>query len=290
MQYENIVVSIEDGVVTVTVNRPDKMNALNDATIAELTHAFTNLPDGARAAILTGAGEKAFVAGADLGMLAKLETAAEGEANSRQFHETLDLIEDMKKPVVCAMNGFALGGGNELAMACHARIATKGLRMLAGQPEINVGIIPGAGGTQRLSRLIGLEGAARMMRTAAPMSSADALAAGLISEEVDGDLVPRAIELVNAYASGALEIPRIPRDPMGEIPESLPEVDLGHHSTVIDRILCSTILNGARLSLREGLALESRAFGECVETKDMHIGMQNFIENGPRAKAEFVNE
>ena len=281
-----------DGVAVLTIRRPKVLNALNLDVFAQLrAHAeAVAADDTVKGMVITGFGPKAFVAGADLGMLAKLETAADGEANSRQFHETLDLIEDMQKPVVCAMNGFALGGGNELAMACHARIARKGLRMLAGQPEINVGIIPGAGGTQRLARLIGLESAAQMMRTAMPMSSAQALEAGLISEEVEGDLVSRAAELVRAYANGDQEMQRIPRDPLGDVPEALPEIDLGHHSTVIDRILCTTILSGARMPLREGLTLESRAFGECVETKDMHIGMQNFLENGPRAKAPFVNE
>ena len=129
-----------------------------------------------------------------------------------------------------------------------------------------------------------------MMRTATPISSEQALEAGLIIEEVEGDLVSRAIELVRAYADGEAQMPRISREPLGDVPEALPEINLGHHSQVIDRILCTTILDGARMPLREGLALESRQFGACVETKDMHIGMQNFIQNGPRAKAEFVNE
>ena len=104
------------------------------------------------------------------------------------------------------------------------------------------------------------------------------------------ELPPRATELVNGYADGSIELRRIGRDPMADVPEALPEVDLGHYSRKIDSILVNTILEGARLPLREGLALESKSFGACVETKDMHIGMQNFLENGPRAKAEFVNE
>ena len=281
-----------DGVAVVTIRRPAAMNALNLEVFQQLrAHAeAVAADDNVRGMVITGFGHKAFVAGADIKMLAKLETAADGEANSRQFHDTLDFLEDMQKPVVAAMNGLALGGGNELAMACHARIARKGLKVLAGQPEINLGIIPGAGGTQRLIRLVGLGAAAEMMRTARPISSAQALEAGLISEEVEGDLIPRAIELVKGYADGSLPLERISRDPMTDVPEALPEVDLGHYSRKIDSILCSTILEGARLPLRDGLALESKQFGACVETKDMHIGMENFIKNGPRAQAEFVNE
>ena len=281
-----------DGVAVITIRRPAAMNALNLEVFKQLrAHAEAVAADDAiKGMVITGFGHKAFVAGADIKMLAKLETAADGEANSRQFHATLDFLEDMNKPVIAAMNGLALGGGNELAMACHARIAKKGLKMLAGQPEINLGIIPGAGGTQRLIRLIGLGQAAEMMRTARPISSAQALDQGLISEEVDGDLIPRAIELVSGYADGSIELKRISRDPMADVPEALPEVDLGHYSRKIDSILCNTILEGARLPLRDGLALESKQFGACVETKDMHIGMENFIKNGPRVKAEFVNE
>ena len=281
-----------DGVAVLKIRRPAVLNALNLEVFRQLrAHAEAAAADASIAGVvITGFGPKAFVSGADLDMLAALEDAGAGEANSRRFHETLDFLEDMKKPVVCAMNGLALGGGNELAMACHARIAAKGLKLLAGQPEVNVGIIPGAGGTMRLPRLIGIEKAVEMMRTAKPISGAEALDLGLISEEVEGgDLIARAVELVKAYASGEAELPRIDRSPMADVPMDLPEIDLGHRSRAIDAILCRTLVKGLRLPLRDGLALESESFGACVETKDMHIGMKNFIENGPRAKAEFVH-
>ncbi len=281
-----------DGVAVLKIRRPKVLNALNLDVFGQLrAHCDSAAADPSiEGVVITGFGHKAFVSGADLDMLAKLETADAGEANSRQFHETLDAIEDMEKPVVCAMNGFALGGGNELAMACHARIAKKGLRMLAGQPEVNVGIIPGAGGTMRLPRLIGFEKAVEMMRSAKPISSAEGLELGLISEEVDGDLVGRAVALVKGYASGEQTLNRISSEPMTGIPDALPERELGHLSRAIDTILGRTLVEGLKLSLREGLALESRSFGACVETKDMHIGMNNFITNGPRSKAEFVHE
>ena len=279
-----------DGVAVLTLRRPRVLNALNLEVFRQLDghcKAIESDPDIV-GAVITGFGRKAFVAGADLGMLSTLETAAEGEAMARQFQDVLGDIEDMQKPVVCAMNGFGLGGGNELAMACHDRIARSGLKMLAGQPEVNLGIIPGAGGTQRLTRLIGLDRAAQMMRTARPITGADALECGLISEEVEGDLVGRAVELVIEYATGTRELRRLRREALDHVPDALPEVDLEHRSRAIDAILCRTILDGARAPLSEGLALESRAFGQCVETEDMHIGMGNFLENGPRAKARAV--
>src|SRR5262249_55713723 len=139
-----------------------------------------------KACVITGFGTKAFVSGADVNFLAKIQGPKDGEETSKKSQRVLDWVEDMKKPVVCAMNGLAFGGGNELAMACTLRIARKGLKVLAGQPEPNLGIIPGAGGTQRLPRLVGLEASSRMLRTARPISSAEALKLGLIAEEVDG--------------------------------------------------------------------------------------------------------
>ncbi len=276
-----------DGVAVLTIRRPKVLNALNLEVFRQLQKHCEDVEKDARVkgAVVTGHGTKAFVSGADIDMLAQLKTAAEGSANAQQFHRTLDYIESMKKPVVCAMNGLAFGGGNELAMACHVRIARKGLKVLAGQPEVNLGIIPGAGGTQRLPRLIGIEPAARLMRTAKPLSGAEALALGLVAEEVEGDLVDRAVKLVLEIADGRRQAKPIAREPLAGVPARLPDVDLGHRSTVIDGILCGAILDGAKRSLSDGLALEVKAFGACVETKDMHIGMENFVRNGPRAKA-----
>ncbi len=280
-----------EGVAVLTIRRPKVLNALNLEVFRQLRkHCEDAAKDPkVEGVVVTGYGSKAFVSGADIDMLAQLKTASEGAANSRRFHEVLDFIEAMKKPVVCALNGLALGGGNELALACHVRIAKKGLKMLAGQPEVNLGIIPGAGGTQRLPRLIGLEPAARMMRTATPLPGEEARRLGLVSEEVDGDVVKRAVEIVHEIAKGKRSVNPIARAPLSSVPERLPDVDLGHRSQRIDAILCHAILAGAKKPLDEGLVLESKAFGECVETKDMHIGMENFVKNGPRAKAPFVH-
>ena len=282
----------KDGVAVIKIRRPAVLNALNLEVFRQLrNHCEAVEADaGIKGAVITGFGTKAFVSGADIDMLAALKNAVEGEANSQQFHATLDYIEDMKKPVVCAYNGLAFGGGNELAMACHARIARKGLKLLAGQPEVNLGIIPGAGGTQRLPRWIPFDRALEMMRTAKPINGAVGLELGLISEEVEGDLADRAVALVNEYASGKTELKRINRDPVEGVPDKAPELDIGHLSKKIDEILCNTIIEGCKKPLREGLKLESKAFGECVETEDMHTGMENFLKNGARSKAEFKHK
>jgi enoyl-CoA hydratase/carnithine racemase len=164
------------------------------------------------------------------------------------------------------------------------------LKLLAGQPEVNLGIIPGAGGTQRLPRLVGFDRALQMMRTAKPVDGKTALEWGLISEEVEGDLVDRAVALVNEYAGGKAKLKRIEMGAMEGVPDSAPQLETGHLSRKIDEILCNTVINGCKQPLREGLKLESKAFGECVETEDMHLGMENFLKNGARSKAEFKHK
>jgi len=280
-----------DGVRVLTIRRPKVLNALDEAVFDELQRCFADADadPSVTAVVLTGFGRKAFVAGADVHFLARIETPAQGEATSRRSQLVLDLIEDRAKPSVCALNGLAFGGGLELAMACTARIAKRGLEPLAAQPEANLGIIPGAGGTQRLPRLIGLARAAELLRTCRPLSSAAALAAGLISEEVEGDLVARAVALARELASGARPRPAIRRAPMADVPASLPPIDIGHRSRAVDAILCKAILGGARLPLREAIAFEAKCFGEVCATEDMRIGVASFLENGPRQPAPFVH-
>ena len=156
-----------DGVAVLKIRRPKVLNALNEAVFDEIQACFAAVEadDSIQASVLTGFGKKAFVSGAEVGFLAKIENETQGESTSRGSQKVLDFIEDLDKPVVCAMNGLAFGGGNELAMACTARLARAGLRVFVGQPEPNLGIIPGAGGTQRLPRLVGLEAAAPILRT-----------------------------------------------------------------------------------------------------------------------------
>jgi enoyl-CoA hydratase/carnithine racemase len=279
-------------VAVVTIRRPRVLNALNAEVIHQLRSVFAAVKAdrGIKAAVLTGFGTKAFVSGADINELAALPTPEAAVALTSRGQRVLSGIENLGKPVVAAMNGLAFGGGNELAMACTCRIAAKDLRILGGQPEPNLGIIPGYGGTQRLPRLIGVERAWPLLRTGRPFSSQEAFEWGLILKEVPaGDLVDEAVLLARAIAGGKTRVPPIPAGPI-DVPESLPEVDIGHLSTRIDGILKRAVLEGAAMPLHTGLVHEANLFGECRLTQDMKIGMENFLKNGPRSKASFINE
>lgn len=282
-----------EGVAVVTIRRPRVLNALDGPAWEQIgAHLEEAGKDPKiRAVVLTGFGVKAFAAGADVTFLARIETPEQGEKTSLGSQAILNRIEAIgeKKPVVCALNGFAFGGGNELAMACTARIARKGLAVLAAQPEPNLGIIPGAGGTQRLPRLIGLEKAAELLRTCRPISSAEAVKAGLVSREAEGDLVDEAAAFARALADGKEKASPIRKAPLEKVPASLPSVEIGHLSRRIDAILCEAILGGARKTLAEGLAYEAKKFGECFATEDARIGIRNFTEKGPKSKAPFVH-
>ncbi|MCA8924914.1 MAG: 3-hydroxyacyl-CoA dehydrogenase/enoyl-CoA hydratase family protein [Planctomycetes bacterium] len=280
-----------DGVAVLTIRRPKVLNALNGDVFAQLqAHAEAIDADPAiQGAVITGFGTKAFVSGADVGFLAKIETPEQGVACSLSSQAPLNRIEAMQKPVVCAMNGLAFGGGNELAMSCHARVCKAGLRTFVGQPEPNLGIIPGAGGTQRLPRLIGIEPAAKILRDGRPISSKQALELGLVRAEVEGDVVAAAVQLVRDAAAGKVELPPIAQGPLADVPDALPPVELGHLSTAIDAIIQRAILEGARMSLADGLKHEAELFADVVRTQDMKIGITNFMTKGPRSKAEFVH-
>jgi enoyl-CoA hydratase/carnithine racemase len=278
-------------IAIVKIRRPRVLNALNQDVFDQLTEAFTDIKKDPKikGAILTGFGTRAFVSGADIGMLASQKSAQEAEANSLKTQIPIKLIENLGKPVVCAMNGLAFGGGNEIAMACTARIAKKAQKVFVGQPEPTLGIIPGAGGTQRLPRWVGIENAWPILRTGNPISSAKAKEIGLIQEEVEGDLIEAAITWVKNILSGKVRVPTIKKDPI-PIPSKLPEVDIGHLSRKIDSLLQKAILEGAKMTLDDGLKLEAKISGECFLTEDMHIGLDNFMKNGSKVKAQFVHK
>ena len=280
-----------DGVAVLTIRRPQVLNALNQDVFDQIrAHLRAVASDESiRGVVLTGFGRKAFVSGADVGMLARIRSEEEGERMSWSSHEVLNEIESFEKPVVCAYNGLAFGGGNEIGMACHARVARKGLDPLAAQPEPNLGIIPGAGATQRLPRLIGLAKAWPLLRTGRAISSAEALELGLIRDEVEDDLIGAAARLARDIAAGHTELSPIPKEPI-EVPETLPDVELGHLSRAVDAVLRKAILEGARLPLTEALRFEAKCFGEVCGLEDMRIGIESFLKNGPRARARFVNE
>jgi enoyl-CoA hydratase/3-hydroxyacyl-CoA dehydrogenase len=280
----------EGDIAVVTMRRPRTLNALNGEVMRQLQTIFADIKEDSRikGAVLTGFGIKAFVSGADIQMLAGIKSPEEGEKISREGQEVLNFIENLGKPVICAMNGLAFGGGNELAMACTARIAKKGLKALAGQPEPKLGIIPGYGGSQRLPRIVGLSEAWPILRTGNPISSEKALQIGLVSEEVEGDIREAGIAFARRVIAGEVDVVPIQKGPI-PIPESFPEVDIGTLSRKTDEILQKAVLGGAKVTLEEGLKLEARMFGECVKTKDMRIGMGSFMKFGPKKEAKFAH-
>jgi len=254
MSYQNLLVETREGVTFVTINRPDKLNALSDATVAEIDAAFAVVAadPAVRGVVLTGAGEKAFVAGADIAELAT-QSPVDGKARSLRGQRVLDRIERLGKPVIAAVNGFALGGGCELAMACHVRIASENARL--GTPEVKLGIMCGYAGTQRLPRLVGKGRALEMLLTGEMVDAAEALRIGLVNR-----VVPR--EKLLAEAEGLL------RKMIANGPLSL-------------RFTLEAVHDGLEVGLDEGQHQEATLFGLICTTEDMKEGTKAFLEKRP---------
>ncbi len=275
----------------ITIRRPKALNAINSKVIDQLRvccELIKNDPE-IKCAVITGYGNKAFVAGADIKEMSGFTQPAQAEAFALRGQAITSELENTGKPIVAALNGLAFGGGCELALSCTARVAPKGLKVLAGQPEVNLGLIPGMGGTQRLPRLIGFEKASELVRTANPVSAKDALAWGLINAEAQDDVLVLAIDLARKIASGETKVKVIEKGPIADAPTSLPAVDIGFHSKAIDALCVKAILEGAKMTLKDGLANEAKLFGECWNTDDTKIGLQTFVTKGAKAKAEFVH-
>ena len=257
-EYSNLLLEVQDRVAVVSINRPDKLNALNEQTIRELSQAVDEVTrrDDVGGAIVTGVGEKAFVAGADIAELSKMGPV-DGVQVSRLGQDVFRRIELSRKPVIAAVNGFALGGGCELSLACHLRIASENAQF--GLPEVKLGIIPGYGGTLRLPRIVGKGRALELMLTAQFIKADEAYRIGLANR-----VVPQA-ELMDTA-----------RKTMATILANGPVA-------VALAIECTT--RGMEMSVDDGLALESNLFGLLAATDDMHEGMQAFLE---KRKAEFV--
>ncbi|MGE3851862.1 MAG: enoyl-CoA hydratase/isomerase family protein, partial [Planctomycetota bacterium] len=290
------------GVAIVQIRRPQALNAFNVDVLTQLVTAFEALRDDASvtAVVLTGFGTRAFVAGADIRELASLldgkDAAAVREAvlhHCDVMQKPLRLIETLGKPVVAALNGLALGGGSEVALACTARIGVKGVFPFVGQPEPNLGLIPGAGGTQRFPRLCGFEAAWPILRTGKPITDQQALGMKYVDELVDShaQLRTRAVEIALELAAGTRQpVARVTEQPLTPTPPpGPPDVDLGHLSTVIDGLLVKAVIEGATKPLDEALRVEFDYFAQCFDTADARIGLKNFIENGPAAQATFTN-
>jgi enoyl-CoA hydratase len=251
MNYRTLLVDIKDRIAVVTINRPDKLNALNaqckgefSALLAELR----SLPE-VDVVIITGSGEKAFIAGTDIGELTSLD-AETGKEFAADGQAIFDQVQHLGKPVIAAINGYALGGGCELALACHIRIASENAKF--GQPEVNLGIIPGYGGTQRLARLVGSGIAAEMILTGNQIDAQQALRIGLVNK-----VVPPA-ELMSAA-------------------EAIAKAIVGKGQIAV-RIALKAINASLETPLSEGLKIEAAMFGECCATADFQEGTKAFLE------------
>ena len=281
----------DEEVALITIQRPETKNALNAETLKDLwAHLeMLNDDDSIKGVVING--YEGALAGADIGELAELKTQAEAEALCLKGQAVLNRIQAYDKPIVMAVNGPVMGGGAELSMACHGRVV--GAATVVSQPEVNLGIIPGYGGTQRLPRLIGAERAWKMLRDASMMNAKKAFEWGWANAYVDShqikDVQSRAIQLLRQHLAGELELKAVSTDPM-ELPKTLPEVDIAYRSLVIDKILQQAFFEGLSTDLAQGLALEAKLVGVAVETVDCDIGMKNFMQNGPRVPALFMHE
>jgi len=246
----------ENGIIVVTINRPDKLNALNGELLAELRSAFTYVEENShiKATILTGSGDKAFVAGADIKELRELNRQS-GEKLSSKGQQIFTFIEQSSKPVIALINGYALGGGAELAMACHIRIATP--NALIGLPEVSLGLIPGYGGTQRLPSLVGISKAMEMILTGKPIKALEAEQCGMVSTvHSSGNAMDEAVKLAeNIIKNGPIAVQK-----------------------AIQAILASRPAHG--------FTKEAALFGELCETEDFKEGTSAFLE---KRKAAFKN-
>lgn len=254
MPFQTLLLDVRDGIAFLTVNRPDKLNALNDAVIADLDRAVSQIEgdDAVKGVILTGAGPKAFVAGADIGELST-QNQVSGKARAKRGQRVFRRLEQCGKPVIAAVNGFALGGGCELAMACHLRVASESAKF--GQPEVKLGIGPGYGGTVRLPRLVGKGRALDLLMTARMVGAEEALQMGLVNRVVPADqLMAESEQLLRGIlANGPLAV-----------------------------ALCIEAVDaGFEMSLDEALLLEANHFGLLASTDDMREGMSAFLEKRP---------
>src|SRR5271156_3402898 len=251
MTYENILLEKKTSIAYVTVNRPKVLNALNMATMEELRAAFHEIKndDGIRVVILTGSGEKAFVAGADIGELA-VQDAVIGKKYAHRGQSVLNLIENLGKPVIACINGFALGGGCELALACTMRLATDNAKL--GQPEVKLGIIPGYGGTQRLARLVGKGLAMQMVLAGEMITAQEAYRIGLVNEVVaPAELIPRAEAIAQKIIANA---------------------------PLAVQYAMEAVNKGMEMTLAEGLYLESVLFAVACASEDKREGTTAFLE------------
>jgi len=271
----------------VRVRRPEVRNALCSQAVQEIKAAFEELGSdpGIKGIVFTS--YDGALSGADINELAALTKREDTEGICYRAYPVQKLISDMKKPVVAAVDGPVMGGGAEFAMCCHARVA--GPNLLFAQPEVNLGIIPGNGASQRLPRLIGVERALELLRTGRAVGAKEACALGWATGEPVADPESAAKDLIRDHLAGKAKLAPVNPAPLA-VPDPIPDVDIGHRSLTIDAILVDAVRRGVQLPLDEGLSVEAKAFADSKETVDADIGIKNFMINGPRVPAAFMHE
>ncbi len=283
----DVVVERDGNLAVVMVRRPEFKNALCMQAVQELKTAFETLDKDPKIQGVVFTGYEGALSGADINELAILNTREETEGICYKAHPVQALIAGMKKPVVAAVNGPVMGGGAEFCMACHARVV--GQNLVFGQPEVNLGIVPGYGATQRLPRLIGVDKALELLRTGRSIGAKEACALGWATGEPVDDPVSAAKDLLRQHIAGKVKLATVNPAPIA-VPDPIPNVDIGQRSLLIDAILVDAVKRGVQLPLDKGLVVEAKAFAATKETIDADIGIKNFTMNGPRTPAAFMHE
>ena len=283
----DVKVDRDGDIAIVMICRPELKNALSMQTVQEIKTVMKklNADSGIKGVVFTGYGGA--LSGADINEFTSLTTRKQAEGICTKAHPVQKVISGMKKPVVAALDGPVMGGGSEFSMVCHARVVGKNL--LLAQPEVNLGIIPGYGATQRMPRIIGVEKALELLRTGRAIGAEEACAIGWACGDPVDDPVQAAKDLIREHAAGKVKLAPVDQAPV-TVPDPIPDIDLGHRSLVVDALLVHAVKEGLRLPLDEGLLVEARAFADSKETVDADIGIKNFTQNGPRVPAAFMHE
>ena len=270
---EFVLYEVKDAVGIITINRPQALNALNSQVLEELDEVFSNVDlNTVRCLVLTGAGEKSFVAGADIAEMSTL-TKAEGEAFGKKGNDVFRKIETFPIPVIAAVNGFALGGGCEISMSCDIRICSD--NAVFGQPEVGLGITPGFGGTQRLARLVGAGMAKQLIYTARNIKAPEALRIGLVNQVVSAELDEAGNQVKSAQENLLATAEKM-------------AATIAANAPIAVRNCKKAINDGLEVDMDKAIVIEEKLFGDCFETEDQRAGMGNFLEKDKEKKLKVV--